>query len=108
MYLFQAMITLDQPASGRSATLLSGHTSRMTLRGLNSETGATRFFSAMVANDGESTPGQADDHCIVTVCIPSPDAADYFSPGAEFTLWLGGDIAHGIVTRRKVVWPLTA
>ena len=108
MYLFQAMITPGRLASGRPVILPSGRTSRMILRGLHSQTGATRFFSAMVANGGEGTAGQADDHPIVTISIPSPDAADYFSPGAEFTVWLGGDIAGGIVTRRKVVWPLTA
>jgi hypothetical protein len=107
-YQFQAMITFDPPVPDHRAALPSGQTRRMTVRGEHHQTHATKFFSAMVADTGESMPGQPDDHAIVSVSIPSPDAPDYFGVGAPFALWLDGDVAHGVVTRRGFVWPLTA
>jgi hypothetical protein len=38
----------------------------------------------------------------VTVMITGEDPAAYFSAGDHFALWMGHDIADGVVTRRVV------
>jgi hypothetical protein len=107
-YKFQAFITVhpadDADPGGvpptASATLPPGMTKRMTLRGEHHVTHGSHFFPALVANGGDSQDWIGDDHAIVTVMLAGEDAAEYFSAGDHFALWLGHDIAEGIVTRR--------
>jgi hypothetical protein len=107
-YKFQAFVTVnageDADASGppptASATLPPGTTKRITLRGEHHDTHGSHFFTALVANSGDSSEWIGDSHAIVTVMLAGEDAADYFSAGDHFALWVGHDIADGIVTRR--------
>jgi hypothetical protein len=107
-YKFQAFVTVSAPdedgPAGQpalaSATLPPGQIRRMGLRGEDHQTRGSHFFSALVANNGDSSDWIGDNHAIVTVTLTSDDAAEYFSAGDHFALWIGHDIADGVVTRR--------
>ncbi len=106
-YKFQAFVTVSAdeysdpshpPAA--AATLPPGQLKRMAVRGEHHRTHGSHFFSALVANSDDNPDWIGEDHAIVTVMLTAEDAADYFSAGDHFALWLGHDIADGIVTRR--------
>jgi hypothetical protein len=107
-YKFQAFVTVSPPEGAdpagppiaASATLPPGQIKRMAIRGEHHLTHGTHFFSALVANSGDSSDWIGDNHAIVTVMLTADDAADYLSAGDHFALWIGHDIADGIVTRR--------
>lgn len=48
------------------------------------------------------TPRPYKFQAFVTVTPTADDAAEYFSAGDHFALWIGPDIADGVVTRRLV------
>ena len=110
-YKFQAFVTVgspevDDPAGHlalASATLPPGKIRRMAVRGEHHGTHGSHFFSALVANNGDSSEWIGDNHAIVTVMLTGDDPAEYFSAGDHFTLWMGHDIADGVVTRRVFV-----
>jgi hypothetical protein len=108
-YKFQAFITLGRAADATpgetdqvpAPALPPGQMQRMGLRGEHHQTHASHFFSALVANNGDSSAWLGDDHAIVTVMLSGADyPEDYFSAGDHFALWLGTDVADGVVTRR--------
>jgi hypothetical protein len=113
-YKFQAFLTLNPPGSADSpgragsdpiapSALPTGQIQRMTVRGEHHDTHGTHFFPALVANYGDSAEWIGSDHAIVTIRLYGDDPADYFSAGDHFALWLGHDIADGVVTRRLIV-----
>ena len=110
-YKFQAFVTVNpaqdadpaEPPPAAAATLPPGLTKRVTLRGEHHVTHGSHFFSALVANNGDSSEWIGDNPAIVTVMTAGDDPADYFSAGDHFALWLGHDIADGVVTRRLFV-----
>jgi len=114
-YKFQAFVTLSAPevagspagagpGHGQSAPALpAGLIQRMTVRGEHHDTHASHFFSALVANFGDSAEWIGPEHAIVTIRLYGDDPAGYFSAGDHFALWLGHDIADGVVTRRLIV-----
>lgn len=63
----------------------------------------SQFFSALISNAGDGSDWLGDSHAIVTVMLAGDDPAAYFSAGDHFSLWLGSDIADGVVTRRLFV-----
>jgi hypothetical protein len=107
-YKFQAFVTVSPPEAAdaggptvaASATLPPGKIKRMAIRGEHHVTHGTHFFSALVANNGDSSEWIGDNHAIVTIMLTADDAAEYLSAGDHFALWVGHDIADGIVTRR--------
>jgi hypothetical protein len=107
-YKFQAFVTISsgqtsdqaRPPPAAAATLPPGQLKRMALRGEHHQTHGSHFFSGLVANSDDNPDWIGDNHAIVTVILTAEDAADYFCPGDHFALWLGHDIADGIVTRR--------
>ena len=113
---FQAFVTVSSPeADGpagqpalASATLPPGQIRRLGLRGEHHPTRGIHFFSALVANNADSSDWIGDNHAIVTVTLTSDDAAEYFSAGDHFAPWIGHDIADGVVTRWLFAWtPMT-
>jgi len=80
-----------------------GKIRRMAIRGEHHETHGSQFFSALVANNGDGSSWQDDDHEIVTIALVGDDLAEYFGAGDHFALWYGGDVADGVVTRRLFV-----
>ena len=107
-YKFQAFVTISSgqisdpasPAPVAAAALPPGQLKRMTVRGEHHLTHGIHFFSGLVANSGDNPDWIGDNHAIVTVMLTAEEAPDYFSIGDHFALWLGHDIADGIVTSR--------
>ena len=98
-YKFQALVTLDPSATG--AAVRAGQPRRMVVRGSRQPPAASS--SALVAPASEHSPRAGDDHVIMTVTLACADPSEYFGIGDHFALWLGGDIGHGVVTRRLFV-----
>jgi hypothetical protein len=72
----------------------------MALRGRNDETGHSQMFTALVSCEDEA-PFRAHGHqMLVTLRLAGDDITDYLHSGGYFDLWLGGDVGHGVVTRR--------
>lgn len=107
-YKFQALLTFRSADSGRLDTrdhspaveLPPGQLQRMVVRGEHHETHGTRFFSALVAGNGEGSEICGSDHAVVQIQLAADHPADYFGIGDHFTLWRGHDLAEGVVTRR--------
>jgi hypothetical protein len=100
-YKYQALVKLLTPQESGTAAALPGPACRMVVRARHHETHAGKLFSALVAVGSDLGPG--DSHVIVTVTVLGDDAHDYLAAGEEFTLWRGGDIGCGVVTRRIFV-----
>ncbi len=99
-YKFQALVT-PRPGDEAAAheTFCSG-SHRMVLRAENSETRRSQVFSALVdaEDDGPFRPGSRQ--IMVTLRVVGDDAVDFLEIGSHFSLWLGGDVGRGVVTRR--------
>lgn len=102
-YKFQALLTLEPAADGQPAVLPPGQVRRMLVHGQDNETHASRFFTGLIANNGDGSDWLTDDHLIVSVALTGDDPGKYFGIGDHFALWLGSDIAAGVVTRRLFV-----
>jgi hypothetical protein len=114
---FQAYLTFSPPlprespewnaaadsAAALSSALPSGEPRRMAVRGEHHDTHGRHFFSALVTNSGETGDWIGKNHAIVTVTLTGDNPLEYFSAGDHFALWLGHDIADGVVTRRLFV-----
>ncbi len=108
-YKFQGLIALH-PDAGRTPDfepegppweLPPGQRRRMVVKAENHETHSTHFFNAVVANAGEGSEWLGHDHAIVTVSVAVEEPPEeYFAIGDHFALWLAGDVADGVVTRR--------
>jgi hypothetical protein len=95
---FQALVT---PAQGGDAQAnLSSGSHRMVLRAENSETHRTQVFSALVDGEDDTVFGSVKPQIMVILRVVGDDVSDYLDIGSHFTLWNGGDIGQGVVTRR--------
>jgi hypothetical protein len=95
-YKYQGTVTLTPAPSSESAL-----TGRVVVRAQHRETHTSRLFSALVSQGGESLPGDSDR--VVTMVVLGDDTGDYLAPGEDFVLWRGGEIGHGVITRRIFV-----
>lgn len=114
-YKFQGLLTIDPPSQPRAQAGPGGHPAprppflptgvlqRMVVSGEHRETHATRIFSALVATSADGAAVQDGNHVIVTISLFGNDPGDYFRAGADFALWQGRDVGHGVVTRRLFV-----
>ncbi len=84
-YKYQALVTPNTDDGDARAKLSSG-SHRMVLRAENSETHRSQVFSALV--DGG---------------VVGEDVSDYLGIGSHFSLWSGGDVGRGVVTRRLLL-----
>ncbi len=100
-YKCQALVVPVRQPDGARVTVLTGSSCRMVLRAHHPGEADSRLFSALLSDGGDSIPG--DRHLFLTVTVVGDDAAEYLSPGCDFTLWRGADIGHGVVTRRVFV-----
>jgi hypothetical protein len=111
-FRFRALITLDparpspgglHPATGR----YPNHTRALMIRArpLRSA-GSTRCFPAEICWDNEQ-PLCPGDHAEVTIAVTDDEAREFFDAGQRFTLWSGGDVGHGTISRRVFTdyWP---
>ena len=111
-YKFQGLLTVDPPPQSQSpdgpdgrpaprpAFLPTGVLQRMVVSGEHCETHATRIFSALVTTSADGAAVEDGNHVIVTISLFCNDPADYFKAGADFALWQGREVGHGVVTRR--------
>ena len=102
-YKFQALVTLEPPGRCGSVPLPEGQMRRMAVLGQDHQNRGSQVFSALVTNNGEGSPWIAEDHVIVTIVLVGDDAREYLDIGDRFTLWLGSDTGHGVVTRRLFI-----
>jgi hypothetical protein len=61
--------------------------------------GHSRAFPAEICWDGEQ-PLHPGDRAVVTITVTDDEAAEFFGAGQRFTLWSGGDVGRGVVSRR--------
>jgi hypothetical protein len=102
-YKFQALLTSNPPGNDGRPLMPPGQICRMVIRGEHHQTHVSRFFSALVANNGDGSQGLGNRRAIVTVALVGDDPRDFFDIGDQFALWLGSDIGRGIVSRRLFV-----
>lgn len=100
-YKYQALVNLPPQEVAGLAALSPGSACRMVIRGRHHETGASRFFNALVTTSADTVPG--DSHTVLVVTVVGDEAGDYLGAGMDFALWRGHDIGHGVVTRRLFV-----
>ena len=97
-YKFRAMLSPASAGAGDEG----GQMHRMVLRARHHQSHGTKVFSALVTSDDH--PGWlGSDHAIATISLYADDAGDYFDIGDHFSVWLGRDVADGVVTRRLYV-----
>ena len=108
-YKFQGLIALHPHAVEPPGPLAEhppwelspGQRCRMVVRAENHDTHGMHFFNALVANPGDGSAWLGEDHAIVTVSVAVEERPEeYFAVGDHFALWLAGDVADGVVTRR--------
>lgn len=102
---FRASITLD-PVELREVTLhpparqYSNHTRALMIRIRPLRNlGSTRHFPAEICWDGEQ-PLHPGDRAVVTITVTDDDASEFFAAGQHFALWSGGDVGHGVISRK--------
>ena len=106
---FRALIALD-PAGTRSA--LPSRPSRPPAQHYLNHThalmvqaprlgspGGTRIFPAEICWDDDE-PLYPGDHAEVTITVTDDEAPEFLAGGQRITLWAGGDVGHGTITRR--------
>jgi len=102
-YRFQALVSLGPPRGGGAAELAGDQTKRLVLRGQRHETGTSKFFCALATRYREDSRWQEDDPVILTIALVGDEPREYFEVGDSFTVWLGRELGHGIVTRRLFI-----
>lgn len=100
-YKYQALVSLPPRDIAGLEALSAGSACRMVIHGRHPETGASRFFSALITPRADPVPG--DSHIVLVITVVDDEAGDYLGAGEEFALWRGHDIGHGVVTRRVFV-----
>lgn len=71
---------------------------RMVVRAETSPDHGSQLFSALVSGEGNMGA-----YTIVTLRLSGDDVGDYLGVGEHFCLWLGSDVAEGVITRRLFV-----
>jgi len=102
-YKFQALVTMGGGGDAGPRVVLGSAPHRMVLRGQNDETGHSQIFSALVSCEDEGPFRPHGHQMLVTLRLAGDDVADYLHSGGRFDLWLGGDVGHGVITRRLFV-----
>ncbi len=102
-YKFQALVTMAADSDGGPDVGLGFAPRRIVLRGQNDQTGHSQIFSALVSCEDEVPFRPHGRQLLITLRLAGDDVADYLHIGGRFDLWLGGDVGHGIVTRRLFV-----
>jgi hypothetical protein len=103
---FRAVVTLD-PADAHPGTALHpvprqfpNHTHALMLRPTGPrESGESGLFPAEICMDDQDWL-RCGEHAVVTITVNHDLAATFFRAGQHFTLWAGGDVGHGVISRR--------
>jgi hypothetical protein len=108
--MFRALITLEGARHGRPARQYQNgapgnhqyqnHTHALMIRASCLQLRAyRRYFPAEISWDDEQ-PLQPGKRTIVTITLTDDEAAQFFDAGQRFAIWNGGDVGHGIISRR--------
>lgn len=101
-YKFQASVTLlPQPGVTRPP-VLPAPACRVVVRAAQPGTAGSRLFSALITPGQDTVPGD-EWHTVLTVTVLGDGADECLAAGRDFTLWRGGDVGRGVVTRRVFV-----
>lgn len=102
-YKFQALVTMSEDVDGGPRVMLGSAPQRIVLLGRNAETGHSQIFCALVSCEDEAPFRPHGRQILVTLRLAGDDVTDYLESGVHFGLWLGGDVGHGVITRRLFV-----
>ncbi len=102
-YKFQALVTPYADAEGNARAKLGSGSHRMVLRAENSETHRSQIFSALVDGEDDGPFRSGSPQIMVTLRVVGDDIADYLAIGSHFSLWSGGDVGRGVITRRLLL-----
>jgi len=102
-FKFQALVTPYADAEGDTRAKLGSGSHRMVLRAENSETHRTQIFSALVEGEDDGPFRAGSPQIMVTLRVIGDDVSDYMGIGSRFSLWSGGDVGRGVVTRRLLL-----
>jgi len=96
-FKFQAMV---KPMGGRHDAPVESDAvaRRMVVRAETSPAHGSQMFSALVSGEGN-----LGGYTIVTLRLTGDEVGDYLGVGEHFCLWLGADVAEGVITRRLFV-----
>lgn len=102
-YKFQALVTPAAAQDGDTHAKLGSEPCRMVLKAKNDETKHSQVFSALV--DPEDQPfRKGHPEVMVTLrVVGDDDLDDYLDIGSHFSLWCGGNVGEGVVTRRLFI-----
>lgn len=99
-FRFRALVTLDPVArDGPARQYASGTHALMVHACCLVQPSCDKYFPAVISRD-EEQPLQPGEHAVVTIALAGDDAEAFFAPGQRFTLWAGGDVGHGTISRR--------
>jgi hypothetical protein len=102
---FRALITLyslePRPEALHAAVpQFHNHTHALMVRARPlRQAGSTRYFPSEISWDGEQ-PLRRGDSCVVTVTVTDDEAGEYLGAGQRFTLWSGGEVGYGTISRK--------
>lgn len=107
---YRAVIALDParpssplPRPGRPADageVYRNHTRELVVcAGSREKPGGLREFSAELCWDDEEPLHPGDRH-VVTVTVTGDGGPEALVPGERFTLWSGGEVGHGTISRK--------
>lgn len=96
-YKFQALV---KPLNGVRGIPVEFDASprRVVLRSTAGQAHGSQLFNALVNGDGN-----IGNFAVITLRLAGDEVCDYLDVGERFRLWLGGDVAEGIITRRLFV-----
>jgi hypothetical protein len=99
-YKFQALVTMGGDGTSSSGPALDSVPRRMVLCGHCDDTGASQMFSALVSCE-DAVPFRPNGHQqLATLRLIGDDVPTFLDSGSHFDLWRGGEVGHGVVTRR--------
>ena len=98
-YKYQALVTM-YPGSGGPDARLGSSPRRMVLRCRNDDSGESHMFTTLVSCDDNEPVAPGSPHTLATLRLTSDDVDGCLGSGSHFSLWLGGNVGEGIITRR--------
>jgi hypothetical protein len=100
-YKYRAVVSLDSAARNAPAWGYPSGTHAVMIRCSHLAAPALcRYFPAAIyqLDDRPLAPGEAG--VVVTIEVADDAATEFLGPGQHVSLWTGGDIGHGVISRR--------
>lgn len=98
-FTFAAVVSLD--AAGPRRNQYASGAPGLMVHALSCQAPARHQYFPAVIHTEDDRPLRPGDHGLsVVMSVPDDDAASFFQPGRNFTVWDGADIGHGTVAGR--------